>query len=69
MVAPAGIPTDILDFLNSEITKAALYPASRATFEQAGFRMVANKREEFISQLSNDVVQWREMVKSTNFQV
>jgi len=69
MVAPAGIPIDILDFLNSEITKAALYPASRAKLEQAGFRMVANKREEFISQLSNDVVQWREMVKATNFQV
>lgn len=69
LVAPAGVPANVLDYLNAEVTKAALFPTARAKLEQAGFRMIANKREEFISQLANDVVQWREMVRATNFRV
>lgn len=69
VAAPAKTPPEILDKLSAEFIKAAKVPAVRAKLEEAGFRVIANTREEFASAIRKDVVVWRDMVKATGFTV
>lgn len=69
VIAPAKIPTDIAEKLSVELIKATTSPAVRTKLEQAGFRVIANTRDEYASLIRKDVVTWRDMVKNTGFKV
>lgn len=69
LAAPAKTPPEVLDKLSAEIIKATNLPPVRGKLEEAGFRVIANTREEFATIIRKDVVVWRDMVKTTGFQV
>lgn len=69
LAAPAKTPPEILDKLNAEIVKVTNSLPVRGKLEEAGFRVVANSREEFAATIRKDVVVWRDMVKNTGFTV
>ncbi len=69
LVAPAKTPVEVLDRLHAEITKAVRDPQVGRKLEESGYRLVANKREEFAETIRKDAILWRDMVKNTGFKV
>lgn len=69
LAAPAKTPPEVLNRLSGEIIHATNSPTVRAKLEEAGFRVIANTRDEFATIIRKDVVVWRDMVKATGFTV
>jgi tripartite-type tricarboxylate transporter receptor subunit TctC len=69
IAAPAKVPADILDKLHAEILKAVNHPQVRSKLLDGGYKIIANKRDEFAAEIRKDVTMWSDMVKATGFKV
>jgi tripartite-type tricarboxylate transporter receptor subunit TctC len=69
IAAPAKVPADILDKLHAEILKAVNHPQVRSKLLDGGYKIIANKRDEFAAEIRKDVTMWSDMVKTTGFKV
>jgi tripartite-type tricarboxylate transporter receptor subunit TctC len=65
MLAPAGLPHDILARMNSEVIKALASPETRKLIQAAGVEVSTSSPEEFASLLRSELDKWGKVVKST----
>jgi tripartite-type tricarboxylate transporter receptor subunit TctC len=63
IVAPAGVPKDILAKLNAAAVKGLTQPATRERFANLGAEIVANTPEEFRALLESEYRTWSKVVK------
>jgi len=63
LVAPAGVPKDILARMHAELVKALALPDVKARFAAAGFDVVGSTPEQFGAFIDKDLVKWRKVVQ------
>ncbi len=64
IVAPAGVPKDIVARLNSEIVKALRLPDIHERLIQDGAEPVGSTAEEFRAYIEADVVKWAKIIET-----
>lgn len=64
VVVPAGVPQDIVDRLNSEITKALEVPAVRERIASTGAIVSVAPPDKFGAQVRSETAKWTKMVKA-----
>jgi len=69
MLIQAAVPKDIRDLLHREIVKVLKLPDVKARLEGLGFDVVANSQEEFGTQIKEDIVKWREVIRAANIKL
>jgi tripartite-type tricarboxylate transporter receptor subunit TctC len=65
MAGPAGLPPEIVQRLQSELSKVLLSPAIASRREFADSEIVASKPEEFRAFLSAERLRWVKLVRQT----
>jgi tripartite-type tricarboxylate transporter receptor subunit TctC len=63
IVAPAGVPKDVLAKLNAAAVKGLTQPATRERFANLGAEIVANTPDEFRALLESEYRTWSKVVK------
>jgi len=63
-VAAAGTPAPILDKLNAAFIKAMTVPHVRKLFDDMGYTVVGNSRQEFRTQVEHSTQRYAELLKS-----
>jgi len=66
VIAPKGVPTAIIDKLNSEINKAITNPDFAKRIAQDGLEPAGGTPEAFGELLKREVVEWGEVVRAAN---
>jgi tripartite-type tricarboxylate transporter receptor subunit TctC len=69
LVAPAKTPQPIVERLSAEIQAVAALPQVRAKIEDASYRVVFNKADEFAATIRKDVAFWADFVKTSGFSI
>ena len=64
MLAPAGVPKEIIGQLNSEITKALRAPGLQERLVQDGAEPVGSTAEEFRTYIEADVRKWAKIIET-----
>jgi tripartite-type tricarboxylate transporter receptor subunit TctC len=63
VVAPAGLPRDIVDKLNAAVNRAIKAPAFQARFEVIGDEAGGGTPEEFAALIKHELAKWADVVK------
>lgn len=66
VVAPAGVPDEILDKLNAEINRVLRTSDVRARFTDQGVEPVGGSRSEFSDHIRTQIAKWAQVVKDAN---
>jgi tripartite-type tricarboxylate transporter receptor subunit TctC len=66
VVAPAGMPPEIIKRLHAEIAKAVRLPSMQRFTSESGARMVGNSPDEFATLIVDERKKWGEIVKAAN---
>lgn len=69
VVAPTGVPRDIIGRLNAEINKILLMPDVRERFLAGGVEPVGGTPEKFGEHLKVEIAKWGKVVKATGSRV
>ena len=69
MVAPAKTPAPIVTLLQKEVATILTQPDVKATLAKFSFQPVGSTPEEFASQIKNDIVTWKKVMKDANIPV
>jgi tripartite-type tricarboxylate transporter receptor subunit TctC len=69
MLIQAAVPKDIRDLLHREIVKVLKLPDVKARIEALGFDVVANSQEEFGTQIREEIVKWRKVIRAANIKM
>lgn len=69
MVAPAGTPANVVALLQKEIAEIIALPDVKATLDKLSFQPVGSSPAAFASQISNDIVVWRQVMKDAHIPV
>lgn len=69
VVAPAGVPRDVVTKLNAEINKILLLPDVRERFQAGGVEPVGGPAEKFGDHLKTEIAKWGKVVKATGARV
>jgi tripartite-type tricarboxylate transporter receptor subunit TctC len=69
MVAPAGVPPQIIARLNAEIVKMLNLPETRERFIALGAEPVGNKPEEFAAYLKSEIAKWGKVIRESGAKV
>jgi tripartite-type tricarboxylate transporter receptor subunit TctC len=69
MAGPAGLPPEIVERLQIELSKILRNPATRSRREFADSEIIASKPEEFRVFLAAERVRWAKLVKETGIKV
>ena len=69
VLAPAGVPREIVSKLNSEISKSLLLPDVRVRFLAGGVEPVGGTAEKFGEHLKVEIAKWGKVVKATGSRV
>jgi tripartite-type tricarboxylate transporter receptor subunit TctC len=68
IVAPAGTPPDILDFINRSIVHALDEPEIKLRFERLGFVAKSSSRAELETRIKTDFAKFGEIIRNTGIQ-
>jgi tripartite-type tricarboxylate transporter receptor subunit TctC len=63
VVAPVGVPKDIVARLNAEINKALLSPILKEKFTANGYQLTGGTPEQFESLVRKEIVKWADVIK------
>lgn len=69
MAGPAGLPPEIVERLQVELSRILRNPATRSRREFADSEIIASKPEEFRVFLAAERVRWAKLVKETGIKV
>jgi tripartite-type tricarboxylate transporter receptor subunit TctC len=69
MLIQAAVPNEVRGFLHREIVKVLKRPDVKARLEGLGFDVVANSQEEFGTQIKEEIVKWRKVIRAANIKV
>ena len=68
MLAPAGVPKDIVNRMHAEMTKVLKIPAVQERLTQMGVVVTATSPSDFDRFIRNEVTKWSKVVKDNNIQ-
>ena len=63
LLAPAGVPKDILARMHSEVMKLLALPEVKARFAAVGFDVVGSTPEKFGALIDRELAKWRKVVQ------
>ena len=66
ILGPAGMPADIVNFLNLEINKILNTPDTKAALLREGAESSPETPAQFASRVSGDIVRWKAVAKRQN---
>jgi tripartite-type tricarboxylate transporter receptor subunit TctC len=66
LVGPPGMPKDIVERINKEMSAAIATPAVRQQMLKMGFEIVPNTPEEFNKYLNEEATKWRTLIRELN---
>lgn len=66
ILAPPGLPPEIVNLLNTQINKILNLPETKAAFLREGAEAYPETPAQFSSRISNDVVRWKGVAKRQN---
>jgi len=69
LLAPAGLPREIVDKLHAAVVKIAQEPNLKEKAELLGNEVVASTPEEFAARIRADVAKWRALVDATGLRL
>ena len=69
IIAPVGVPADVVNRLNAEINKALNDPAMRERMQADGTTVFTGTPEEFAALIKSDVARWADIVKKTGIRI
>jgi tripartite-type tricarboxylate transporter receptor subunit TctC len=69
IVAPAGTPTDILDFINHSIVLALNNPDVKLKVERLGFSAASSSRQELKARIATDFAKFGEIIRNAGIKV
>ena len=69
LIAPAGMPPDMLRAMNADIVKVLAEPDVRKHLEQQSMDMVASTPAEFSTVIRREVEHWKQAVKESGADV
>jgi tripartite-type tricarboxylate transporter receptor subunit TctC len=69
LVAPAKVPTPILDKLNADVVKTLNLPDIREKFAQQSVDVRPTTRAEFAEWIRNEIAKWTKVTKAANITV
>lgn len=65
ILAPAGLPADVLQKIHGAIARALKNPVVRDKYAAAGAITVIDSPEDFSRIITNDVAKWKTVVKDS----
>jgi tripartite-type tricarboxylate transporter receptor subunit TctC len=65
VIAPAGVPRDIVNRLANEIAKIVRDPAMREKLAREGYDAIGGTPEEYTAFYRAEVVQWAKVIKDS----
>jgi len=68
IVAPAGTPPDILDFLNRSIVQALGNAEVKQRFERLGFAAASSSRAQLATRIKSDFEKFGEIIRKAGIQ-
>jgi tripartite-type tricarboxylate transporter receptor subunit TctC len=69
MLAPAGTPGEILDFLNAQMTKVMHTPDMEARMKHDGLVVVAGTRAQFAGHIRVELDKWARVIRASGASV
>lgn len=69
LLAPAGLPADVLEKLHGAAVKALSRPEVRKRYEALGAYVIADTPEEFGAMIRNDIDKWKKVADFANIVV
>jgi tripartite-type tricarboxylate transporter receptor subunit TctC len=69
LLAPAGTPREILDFLNAQTAKVMRAPAMQARMTHDGLVGIGSTREEFAAHLKTELEKWARVIRASGASV
>ncbi|MDB5805944.1 MAG: hypothetical protein JWN73_3266 [Betaproteobacteria bacterium] len=66
LVGPPGMPKEIVERINKEMSAAIATPAVRQQMLKMGFEIVPNTPEEFNKYLNEEATKWRTLIRELN---
>lgn len=67
-LAPAKTPQPIVDFLYTEIARAAKSPDTKERLVELGFNTVVNTPAEFAKQIETELAMWAKVIRDANIE-
>ena len=68
VMAPAGTPKEIVDKLNTEISKIVSSPAIKKAWDEQGANPITMTQPEFKAFMDAEVAKWAKIIKANNIQ-
>jgi len=68
LVAPAGVPNEILARINRDVIKVLNEPGLHAQLDKMGATVIASSREQFTAQIHADSLKWGKIIRDANIQ-
>jgi len=69
LMAPAGTPRSIIDWLNAEATKAFTSPDLKSRLESQGLKLLLGSPEDFARHIAAETVRWGEVIRKGNIKM
>jgi tripartite-type tricarboxylate transporter receptor subunit TctC len=69
LMAPAGTPRPIIDWLNAEATKAFTSPDLKSRLEAQGLTLPLGSPEDFAAHIAAETARWGEVIRKGNVKV
>lgn len=69
LVAPAGAPATVVALLQKEIARIIVLPDVKSMLDKFSFSPVGSMPSQFASQIKNDIVAWRKVMKDADIPV
>jgi tripartite-type tricarboxylate transporter receptor subunit TctC len=69
LMAPAGIPRPIIDWLNAEATKAVTSGDLKARLEAQGLTLPLGSPEDFARHIAAETVRWGNVIRKGNVKI
>lgn len=66
LLAPAGLPADVLETLNSAAVRALNKPEVRERYAALGAYVIADTPDEFAAMIKSDIAKWKEVAEFAN---
>jgi tripartite-type tricarboxylate transporter receptor subunit TctC len=68
VMAPAGTPKEIVDKLNSEISRIVSSPAIKKAWDEQGANPITMTQPQFKAFMDDEVAKWAKIIKANNIQ-
>ena len=68
LVAPAGTPAPIINYLHDQTVKALESPEVRKSFADAGIVPVSSTPAELAKFTADEIVRWREVIRKAGIE-